>query len=130
MTKGYFTDAEIAEIRSDPRSSTDVAEEYGCCSSYVRHIRLGLVRPDGPWPDELPDWPIGNHGKRFHVGEDNPASVLTEKSVRWLRDQHDRFGTPHSGLARKVARRFRLRREPSPQAVGCAIRGQTWGEVG
>lgn len=124
-----FTDDQILLMRTDRRTSREVAADIGCAPSTVRAYRSGAI-PDGPWPPEkdIPDW-SGHVGPAY--GKKNGSAVLTAPAVLWLKIQRARKPKPPPWrvLLPIVAEKFNLERVPSYRAARKAVADETWSEA-
>lgn len=57
--QNVITEAQARAALRDPRPSGDVAAEYGCAASTIRHLRTGRTWKWIPRPSRMPDWPRG-----------------------------------------------------------------------
>ena len=59
-----LTEEEVREIRLDPRTAPEVAEERSVSPSTIRAIRRGDSWSHVPMPPNMPSWPKGKAGQK------------------------------------------------------------------
>ena len=103
--------------------------ELAAPEALIRHIRLKLIYPLAPRPNQMPEWLKGG-GRTSLRGEESPQAVLTWEAVLWLRRMKARdMDLRTSDLAKMVTTRFGLKRVLCDRTIRDAIRGATWGTV-